>query len=134
MSFLSNTHLNNGRALLALLALSCTGCAAQWCHLPDDCAHAFGQTQLGWEINDLCENGLPTACACGEGPDCGCGVFVDDSTYDGAVYLDDADFNNAYLGEPELAHRPRIAVGPPPEPYVPPMPPKFLPVPTRSVF
>ncbi len=113
-----------------MLVLSCTGCATQWCHLPDDCAHAFNQTQLGWELQDICKNGLQGGSGrgeggCGEGvdcgDDCGCGIQV----FEDAVWLDDG---------PELAPRPRIVVGPPPEPYVPPMPPKFLPVPARPVF
>ena len=114
-----------------MLLLSCTGCAAQqWCHLPDDCAHAFNQTQLGWEIQDICNNGLQGDSACGQGVDCGyscddygCGIQV----FEDAVWLDEGP-------EPEPAYRPRIAVGPPPEPYIPPMPPKFLPVPTGPVF
>ncbi len=115
-----------------MLVLSCTGCAAQWCHLPDDCAHAFNQTQLGWELQDIRQNGVLGDCACGEGVSCGCGIHVSEE----AVWLDDpcdGPYNDPY-NEPELAHRPRIAVGPPPEPYVPPMPPKFLPVPVRPVF
>jgi len=106
--------------LLAALLLSCAGCATQWCHLPDDCAHAFRQTQLGWELNDICNRCGAGDSACGAGMECGHAVHV----YEDAVWLD----------EPKLAPRPRIKVGPPPVPYEPPLPPKFLPVPARSVF
>jgi len=89
--------------------------------LPDDFAYAFNQTQLGWEIQDICKSCSTGSFACDEGTESNdCRVPI----YEEAVYL----------GEPMPARRPRIAVGPPPEPYEPPMPPKFLPVPSRSVF
>jgi len=106
-----------------MLLVSCTGCAAQWCHLPDDCAHAFNQTQLGWELNDICNSCQLDNWGCGEGVDCGCGVDV----YEDAVWLGEQRAR-------PVSRRPRIAVGPPPVPYEPPMPPEFLPVPARSVF
>ncbi len=125
---MANCILMDSRGVLASLLLCCTGCAAQWCHLPDDCAHVFYQTQLGWELQDVCSS-CPlerSISHCGDGCDVECGVYVDDE----AVWLDEPP---SVCAEP-VCHRPRLAVGPPPEPYRPPMPPKFLPVPTRSVF
>ncbi len=117
---MANYNAFDVRGLLAALLLSCTGCGAQLCYLPDDCAHAFRQTQLGWELHDVFQGSPADACGCGEGLDCGCEVYA----YDEVVVLD----------EPRKTRRPRISVGPPPESYEPPMPPKFLPVPARSVF
>ena len=109
------------RALLALVLIGCSGCCCtHWCHLPDDCAHAFRCTQLGWEVHDVCCREL-----CAEGCDCGdccCGVHVCDE----AVVIDEPCCRRKC--------RLRLAAGPPPEPYKPPMPPKFLPVPACSVF
>ncbi len=115
--------VNDLTGLLALLLLSCSGCAAEWCHLPDDFACAFSQTQLGWELRDVCGS-LDGCETCGSGVQCGCGVRV----YEDAVWIDEPPA----LAQP--ARRPRIKVGPPPVSYQPPMPPKFLPVPACSVF
>ncbi len=122
LSSLPNSSHNNWRQLLAILLLSCTGCATQLCQLPDDCAHAFYQTQLGWEIQDICKS-------------CSSGSFTCDEGVDNGFEIQECD-ESVCLDEPELVQvrRPRIAVGPPPEPYKPPMPPKFLPVPSSSVF
>ncbi len=115
--------VNDLTGLLALLLLSCSGCAAEWCHLPDDCAYAFSQCQLGREIRDVCCGCQENGCAsCGSGVACGVRVYED------AVWIDEPPA----LAPP--ARRPRIKVGPPPVSYQPPMPPKFLPVPARPVF
>ncbi len=111
----------NLRGLLAVLLLSCSGCVSQqWCQLPDDFVHAFNQTQLGWELQDVFHSCSSGSCSCEEGIDNDCDLRV----YDDVVCLE----------EPAPVRRRRIEVGPPPVRYEPPMPPKFLPVPARSVF
>lgn len=132
--FLSAIRANYRLLLLSVVLLSGSGCCAtQWCHLPDDCAHAFAHTQLGWEINDVCNciNGTPCGCASCVDISCGdtsCGVRV----YDDAVVIEEPCCDSPCYAEANC--RPRVKVGPPPVSYVPPMPPKFLPVPARSVF
>lgn len=135
LSQLSNSKANHRHRLLAVLLLCCPGCCGQWCHLPDDFAYAFHHTQLGWELDDIC-NGCPLD-SCGRGGTLGCGEQLGcregtDGTCGVHVYED-----AVWLDEPRQSPRscfPRIAVGPPPEPYEPPLPPRFLPVPARPVF
>jgi len=115
------------RGLLAMLALSGTGCAAHWCQLPDDFAYAFGQTQLGWELHDIC-HGLPLG-------SCSCSAEVSGQEVCGSCDGHRFDCVNCLeTCRAKRRHPRRIKVGPPPESYKPPMPPTFLPVPASPVF
>jgi hypothetical protein len=123
------------RGLLALALWCCTGCAVPLCHLPDDCAHALSQTQLGWEIHDVCHSCNQLLCGCPQTPG-GCCDAGYDCTVEGTNERCVQGYDESQGVRPLLArHRePRFVVGPPPVCYEPPMPPKFLPVPARSVF
>ena len=107
--------------LASLVATVCLGCAPLH-YLPDRCADAVYQCKVARAVHNICSS-RPCPLDCGSS--CGdCGIRV----YDDVVVVDEGCCQDAC---PLLA---RIEPGPPPVPYEPPLPPKFLPVPTRSVF
>lgn len=107
---------------LAATLAGCAGCCAPWCPLSDQCACGPLQCDVLRAIDDLCSYSM--CYDCGEEVGCGCGVRVTED----AVFIDEP------CAPGRLACRPRVERGPPPVSYQPPMPPKFLPVPTRLVF
>lgn len=121
--------LNYRWIFIVVVCGSSLGCCTHWHHLPDDCANTMHQCELLRAICNLCSS---TPCGtCGTVGACGCGMQV----YDDVVVLDEAP----PCKEPFCCNgtKPRcckVEPGPPPICYEPPMPPKFLPVPTHSVF
>ena len=93
-----------------------------WHQLPDDCTDLIYQCELTRAVHNICSS-KPCA-GCGARVACGCGVEV----YEDVVVLDRPQ------KECFVERLPRVEPGPPPVCFKPQMPPKFLPVPTRSVF
>lgn len=111
--------------LVTLLALASSGCCtSHWCHFPDDCADALCHSQLGWELQDIC---------CEDAPAC-CPSLCESNSCDEPCCMDECC--DGYCDESccVRTRKCRVEPGPPPVRYQPPMPPKFLPVPARSVF
>ncbi len=105
--------------VLAFALAGGSGCCAPLHHLPDECAAVVYECDLARMLHDVCSSEPLPRCAseiecCSEVQydcECDCETVVE-----------------------ELYERRRLEVGPPPATYKPPMPPKFLPVPSRSVF
>jgi len=145
----------------ALLAITVSGCTARWCRLPDELAEGLDQCEIARAIRNVCSSGSASP-SCGDGVSCGTGIdcgslvrvspvrVIDKAVEDKAVEDESVEIKAVEIAEigelpPVLLSRirvlraqrppsPRIRRGPPPISYQPPMPPKFLPVPTRSVF
>ncbi len=119
----STTTTRRGSAALALLLATAlaSGCGTPLHYLPDNCAAAVYECDLARLIKNACSS-EPMSCSA-SGVTCGGGVEGD--------YV--PVLEEAYESSP-TAVVPRVAAGPPPVTYQPPMPPQFLPVPTRSVF
>ncbi|NOY28948.1 MAG: hypothetical protein GXP28_01870 [Planctomycetes bacterium] len=107
--------------LLAAAVASGSGCCTQLHHLPDECAAVIYECDLARLIHNVCSCEPLPDCAsgvgCGSTVPCDCGSVVEDTNFVEEQY-----------------ERRRVEVGPPPVTYKPPMPPKFLPVPSRPVF
>ena len=105
--------------LLAGMLLCCAGGCAHISHLPDVCADSFHHSRLGLKLQDVCDHLDLACCECEPGNTC--------------VACQEIEQGGTTKKRREK-RPPRMVVGPPPVPYRPPMPPKFLPVPARSVF
>ena len=120
--------LQPGVLLLITTVISSGCCPARLHHLPDDCVDLINQCEVGRAVHNICSDTPCRSClarpSCAAPVACGCGVAV----YEDVVVLDETQ-------PPCFANRlPRVERGPPPVCFEPEMPPKFLPVPTRSVF
>jgi len=132
--------------LLAAALVSSSGCCSQLHHLPDECAAAVYECDLARLIHNVCSCEPLPACAsrveCGSTISCGTSALSEltmscQSTTLGSDCEYFAEDSCESYSEPvnaRIARQRHYVVGPPPERYQPPMPPKFLPVPARPVF
>lgn len=129
-----NTPWNTYRIILIAATLAAgSGCCAPIGQFPDGCAGNVYDCELARLIHHVCTYGeLP---ACGGHATCGCGLGCGAPIACGcSAALQDDDYCCPVPAEQCEALHSCIKRGPPPVSYKPLMPPKFLPIPTRSVF
>ncbi len=122
------------RVFVFMVATVCGGCCSTHLHhIPDDFVDLINQCELGRAVRNLCcdhpcaccpSNGPPEEVCCPQPVACDCGVEIcEEGIFQGCAHA-------------PCRHGRKCCVepGPPPICHKPEMPPKFLPVPTRSVF
>lgn len=144
----ASNHHRLGCLIVVLASIS--GCCANCQHIPDQCTDALYECDLGCLIKNLCATGEAFPCAA----PVGCGQFVEEPCFEEPCVeefvQESCEPANCPTCSPiqaccpleacnpikecVLGYRERVAVGPPPVRFQPPMPPKFLTVPTRPVY